>query len=183
MRLDMPVVETSRLLLRPVEEGDACDLYEVYKSPEVTKYLSFPCHEDVDVTLQLIKTRYLPYQRMCIPQAWVMVWKEQEKVIGTLRVHTIEDDIGEIGYALHPAYWHKGIMKEALKELVNVAFEHIGVRRLEAKYEVDNMGSEHVLKACGFQKEGILRQYAKLSDKQYHDMVLAAILKDDLKGE
>ena len=44
MRLDMPIVETERLLLRPIEESDASEIYEYYHDPAVTRYLTFPPH-------------------------------------------------------------------------------------------------------------------------------------------
>lgn len=183
MRLEMPEVETDRLVLRPVEEGDACDMYAYYSDPEVLKYLTLSPHENVDQTLNAIRSYFLPYIKRCVPQTWVIVWKQQEKVIGNLNIHTIEDEIGEVGYLLHRDYWNKGIMREALAQLVDVAFKDIGLRRLEALYEVQHGASGRVLKACGFQTEGILRQYAKLSDGNYHDMVLTAILKSDwMKG-
>lgn len=179
MRLDMPEIETERLFLRPVEASDATDLFEVYSDPLVCKYLTFQPHKDVEVTLSGIKSYHLPYLKLGVPQTWVIEWKQNEKVIGLLNVHTVKEDVGEIGYVLHQGYWNQGIMVEALRELVQVAFTHIGIRRLEALYEKGNIASEKVLLACGFQIEGVLRQLITLSDGLYHDMVLAAILKDD----
>lgn len=183
MQLEMPEVETSRLILRPVEEEDACDMFAYYSDPLVLKYLTLSPHKDVDQTLNTIRCFYLPYLKRCVPQTWVIVWKEQERVIGNLNIHTIEDDIGEIGYLLHQAYWNKGIMKEALPHLIHAGFHDIGLRRIEALYEVHHDASGKVLAKCGFQKEGVLREYVKLSDGRYHDMVLTAILKKDwMKG-
>ncbi|WP_416326714.1 GNAT family N-acetyltransferase [[Eubacterium] hominis] len=183
MKLEMPEIETKRLFLRPIEEGDACDVFAYYSDPRAMQYLTISPHQTIDQTLASIRQYFLPYLKRCVPQTWVIVWKEKEKVIGNLNIHTIEDDIGEIGYVLHPAYWNKGIMKEALPHLIDAGFERIGLRRIEACYEINNIASGKVLKTCGFQKEGIMRQYAKLSDGRYHDMILCAILKEDwMKG-
>lgn len=183
MRYTMPEIETKRLFLRPVEEGDACDMFEYYHDPAVLKYLTLQPHKHVDDTLKAIKQYFLTYEKRQVPQTWVIVWKENEKVIGNLDIHTIEGDCGEIGYLLHQDYWGKGIMREAVEQLVYVGFNHVGLRRIEALYEVTNHASEKVLAACGFQKEGVLRQYAKLSDGKYHDMVITSILRDEwLKG-
>ncbi len=139
MRLDIPVVETERLLLRPIEESDASEIYEYYHDPAVTRYLTFPPHPSIDDTLRVIRAFYLSYERQGVPQTWVMVHKEHDKVIGNLNIHTIDGDIGEIGYVLHPSYWNQGLMKEALQELVYVAFHHTGLRRIEAKVAVDTV--------------------------------------------
>ena len=183
MKLEMPEVETKRLYLRPIEAEDACDVFAYYRDPKTMKYLTLSPHKTVEETLNSITHYFLPYRKRCVPQTWVIVWKEKEKVIGNLNIHTIEDDIGEIGYVLHPAYWNMGIMKEALPHLIAAGFTSVGLRRIEAYYEVFHIASGKVIAACVFQKEGLLRQYAKLSDGRYHDMVLCAILKEDwMKG-
>lgn len=183
MRLTMPEVETKRLYLRPVEEEDACDMFAYYKDPAVMKYLTLQPHKYVDDTLKAIKQYLLPYEKRQVPQTWVIVWKENEKVIGNLNIHTVEGDCGQIGYLLHQDYWGKGIMKEAVEQLVYVGFNHIGLHRIEALYDVEHIASGKVLAACGFEKEGVLRQYAKLSDGKYHDMVITSILREEwLKG-
>ena len=48
MRLDMPCVETAHLLLRPVEEGDVCDMFTYYSDPLVMRYLSLHPHTDIE---------------------------------------------------------------------------------------------------------------------------------------
>ena len=181
MRLDMPIVETERLLLRPIEESDASEIYEYYQDPAVTRYLTFPPHPSIDDTLRVIRAFYLSYERQGVPQTWVMVHKEHDKVIGNLNIHTIDGDIGEIGYVLHPSYWNQGLMKEALQELVYVAFHYTGLRRIEAKVAVEHEKSAALLTKCHFKKEGILRNYTKLSDGIYHDMGLFSLLKEDIK--
>lgn len=179
MRLTMPEVETDRLCLRPIEVSDAADLYAVYSDPSVMRFLTLHPHTNVDQTLHAIRTVFLPFQKRCVPQTWVIEWIQEDKVIGLLNVHTIEDDIGKVGYVLHRDYWNRGIMKEALPQLLKVAFTQLELHRIEAMYEPKNLASGSVLASCGFQQEGILRKYTKLSDDRYHDMVLAAILKDD----
>lgn len=181
MRLDMPCKETARLLLRPVEEQDVCDMHSYFSDPRVMRYVSLAVHYDIDQTLDSIHHYFLQNEKRGVPQPWVIHHKADDKVIGNLDIHTIEDDIGEIGYLLHPDYWHLGIMSEAVRSLVHTAFTHVGLRRVQAFVAVENTHSVGVLKACGFVQEGVLRQYAQLSDGRYHDMILMSILKDDLK--
>lgn len=183
MRLDMPIVETKRLLLRPLEEGDACDMYEYYKDVRVMQFLSGVVHKNIDETLYMVNTWELPYKQRGVPQTWVIEHVQHEKVIGNLNFHTVEDDIGEIGYMLHYDYWNQGIMQEAIQELVNIGFTHVGLRRIEAKCAIDNVASLHLLAKCRFKKEGILRQYAKLQDDTYHDMLIMSILKHEYLEE
>ena len=98
MRLDMPCVETAHLLLRPVEEGDVCDMFTYYSDPLVMRYLSLHPHTDIEETLNSIRSYFLTWEKRGVPQAWVMVHKHDDKVIGNLDIHTIDGDI-EIGRA------------------------------------------------------------------------------------
>lgn len=181
MQRSIPTVETKRLLLRPIEKEDACDVYEIYSSAKVCKYLSIATHGSVDETLQYIYTHYLSFKKQGIPQRWAMLHLAQDKVIGDIGIHTMEDGIGEIGFVLHPSYWHYGYMKEAIHELIQVSFTCLHLHRLQAKVEVSNSASLNVLKSCGFQKEGILRAYEKFDDEHYHDLVMVSILQSEWK--
>lgn len=183
MRLDMPCVETAHLLLRPVEEGDVCDMFAYYSDPLVMRYLSLHPHTDIEETLNSIRSYFLTWEKRGVPQAWVMVHKHDDKVIGNLDIHTIDGDIGEIGYLMHPDYWNQGLMREAVSALVKAGFAHVGLRRMEAYVAVEHPASAAVLKRCGFVQEGILRKLALLSDGRYHDMVLMSILKEDILTE
>lgn len=181
MEWKMPEVETKRLYLRAMELGDVSDLFDYYHDPKVMKYLSIPVHLHIDETLLYMKGNPLAYEQRCNPQAWVMVDKQSEKVIGDLQIHTMEDGIGEIGYMLHSAYWGQQLMQEALVELVKIGFEQFALRRIQALYAVEHLASGKVLQACGFQQEGILRKHSLLKDGKYHNMVLMAIVKEDIQ--
>ena len=134
-------------------------------------------------TLNSIRSYFLTWEKRGVPQAWVMVHKHDDKVIGNLDIHTIDGDIGEIGYLMHPDYWNQGLMREAVSALVKAGFAHVGLRRMEAYVAVEHPASAAVLKHCGFVQEGILRKLALLSDGRYHDMVLMSILKEDILTE
>lgn len=183
MRLDMPSIETKRLLLRPLEEADACDMYAYLQVANVTRYLSFPPHPDVEFTLHTIQKVLLPYAEQQDFETLVILLKEEDKMIGHLRLHSLDEDKAKLSYILHANYWHKGYAQEAVSALMKLGFMHCGLHRIEAMYEVDHKASEGVLLSCGFQKEGVLRQYVKLSDDRYHDMAIAAILKEEYKGD
>ena len=47
----------------------------------------------------------------------------------------------EIGYALHPAFWKKGIMKEAILAVVDYGFNKMHLHSIEANINADNIAS------------------------------------------
>lgn len=179
MNLTMPEVETKRLYLRGLEEEDVVDIFEYCSLPETMRYVSGPKHKDIDFTLRLLRAFYLPYKRRNEPQVWCLVDQEKEKVIGHMYFHEVSIDQAQLAYMLHPAYWGKGYMHEALPELLQVGFSQLELRRITAMVAVSNVRSQKLLESFGFRKEGILKEAEKLSDDCYHDMVLYAILKKE----
>ena len=101
-------------------------------------------------------------------------------MIGTIGFMWINVDYksGEVGYSLGREYWNKGIMTEALREVVRFGFEDLGLNRIEAQHEVSNPASGKVMAHVGMQFEGILRQ--RIRNKGcYADVALYAILRGD----
>src|SRR6185295_19509224 len=64
----------------------------------------------------------------------------------------------EIGYALHPAYWKKGIMKEAILAVLDYGFNTMQLHSVEANINADNNASAGILEATGFIKEAHFKE-------------------------
>ena len=111
-----------------------------------------------------------------------MVHKHDDKVIGNLDIHTIDGDIGEIGYLMHPDYWNQGLMREAVSALVKSWLAHV-IAPHGSLCGCGASGECSGFKALRLCTGGILRKLALLSDGRYHDMVLMSILKEDILTE
>lgn len=72
--------------------------------------------------------------------------------------------IGTVGYTLDPAFHGRHIASRATRLLVRLAFDPDGlaIERLEAVASVQNVASQRVLEAAGFQREGIARGYLRI---------------------
>lgn len=173
----MPVVETERLILRPVSIEDTPDMFEYLKDEEVCKYIYRNFYEQKDV-YRFIKTYYLAYQQRCVPQSYSIVLKETNKMIGTCDFNQLDEDVGEIGFVLNRNYWNSGIMSEAVSKFLEVCFYHLNLRRIEVLHDVRNIACERVVEKCGFEYEGCLREKVILHN-QPCDVKMYAILKND----
>ncbi len=85
--------------------------------------------------------------------------------------------IGEIGYFIDEKYWGKGITTEAVKQAEKIAFEDLGLVRVEIRMEPENKASERIAIKCGYTKEGLVRKAYK-RDGEYRDCLLYAKVKD-----
>lgn len=145
----MKEFETERLLLRPFTDNDAADVYEYAKSPLVGPAAGWPPHKSRAESLEIIRTVF------AAPGVAAVVLKESGKVIGSAGFtgrHRTElpgpDD--EIGYALNPDYWGRGLIPEAVLALLPYGFQTLGLETIWCGYYEGNQKSRRVIEKCGF---------------------------------
>ena len=175
----MPVLETERLVLRKVEMRDAQDMYEYSRDPLVAKHVLWDAHTSVNETKSYL--RYMIRKYRCgDPSSWGIELKATGKIIGTIGYMWYQEDNSscEVGYSLARAEWNKGYMTEALSAVLDYTFHELCFNRVEAQHETDNGASGAVMRKCGMQKEGTLRQ--RLYNKgRYVDVDIYAVLRKE----
>ena len=68
-----------------------------------------------------------------------------------------------LGYKLDKDWLRQGLMSEAVNECVRIAFEELGLHRIEANIMPRNIASLGVVRRCGFVEEGLARKYLKIN--------------------
>ncbi len=173
-----PVLKTSRLVLREIVPGDTERLYHYYSDPMVTEFFMSPikslqeAEEIVDASIGSF------YQQRGI--VWGLSETPDSPLIGTAGYEAISayDSRVEIGYDLAKDYWGRGLMKEALEEMLRFSFDVLAINRIEAFILLENTRSVRTLERLGFTREGVLRQH-RLFCGHFRDDVMMAILKQD----
>ncbi len=180
IRLDVPNVETERLLIRPIELRDTDDLFEICADKRVNDYLAYPLYTEKGKVREYIESILDDPILKHIPPHYVLVEKKSGKMIGTCDFVKSVDGISEIGYSLNYDYWGKGYMSEALMAVIKVGFEHIGFRRIEIRALKGNKRSIRVIEKAGFIYEGTQRKaaYDKIS-RDYMDVRCYSLLLED----
>ena len=175
----MPTLETQRLILRPMNMGDAEDIFEYSQDPQVSQHVLWDAHASIAESKAYL--RYILRQyRNNEPSSWGIVLKQSKKLIGTIGYMwwNQQNRASEVGYSLSRAYWNHGYMTEALRATLSFGFEQMHLYRIEAQHEVDNPASGRVMEKVGMQKEGVLR--GRLYNKGKNvDVSLYAILRGD----
>ncbi|MCE3233544.1 MAG: GCN5-related N-acetyltransferase [Rickettsiaceae bacterium] len=98
------------------------------------------------------------------------------KLAGSIGIINIDGHRGEIGYWLSDEYAGRGIMTEAVGEMVNYCIEDLGLVRIFAPVLTHNKASCRVLEKNGFELEGTLNKYYKKNGK-YIDALCYAKVK------
>ena len=155
----LPTINTSRLSLRWIRADDVDDFYDVYSNPEVMRYWSTLPLPDKDAASKLINEIHEGIKRDDMLK-WGIALRSSDKLIGSVTLFHIDftHRRAEIGYAQGRAYWGQGYMQEALKAVLNHAFEILNLHRIEADVDPRNAASVRTLERLGFQREGYLRE-------------------------
>ena len=92
--------------------------------------------------------------------AWIIEIEKSRTIAGAIRFNSFEKKwrSGEIGYELHPDYWGKGLMTEAVRAVVACGHQTFKWNRIDAWTLPGNAASDRVLEKPGH--EGTLRQKA-----------------------
>ena len=170
-------IENDRLILRRFRLDDAEDMYANWASdPEVTRFLTWPTHSDVDVS-KAVLADWIPKYKDGGFFNWAMEYKDTGKVIGNISVvRLIESiDAAEMGYCMSQAYWGQGLMPEALRAVMDYLFDVVGLNRVAACHDANNPKSGRVMDKAGMKLEGILRAAGKnnlgICDDVWHAMI------------
>lgn len=179
----MPTLETPRLRLRKLNMRDAQDIFNYSQDPQVARYVLWEAQTSLSEARGYIRYMLRKY-RMGEPASWGIEWKETGRIIGTIGFMWIQRDnaAAEVGYSLSRAYWNRGIMTEALAEILRYGFRSLNLNRIEAQHETENPASGAVMRKCGMQREGILRQRL-LNKGRFVDVELYAILRRDFSDK
>lgn len=155
-------LETKRLILRPFTMGDGEAMYRNWASDDaVTRFLTWPSHKNASVSEAVLRDWTGRYEDPAYYQ-WAIVLKDSpDEPIGSIGpVNVIDPRIGmaHIGYCIGKAWWHQGITAEALKTVMDFLFDEVGVNKIESRHDPRNPNSGAVMRKCGMQYEGTLRQ-------------------------
>ncbi|WP_301355217.1 GNAT family N-acetyltransferase [Enterococcus spodopteracolus] len=166
------VIETERLILRPITLEDVEDIFEYAHDVETTRFV-FPRHQSIEDTKISVANFF-----MASPLGkYAIEWKENRKMIGTIDLRIQEGyDTAELGYALNKKYWGQGIMPEAGKALLKLGFEKMDLVRIFAYHNTKNSKSGRVMDKLGMREEAMIPD-AKREKGEIISIVLKGITK------
>ncbi len=172
-------LRTQRIQLRPLTLGDVPAVFAYGADPQVSRYVTWPTHRSVADSLDFVQQVVRRYESGMI-QTWALHHIEQDKLIGTIALDSIDDKnrYGTVGYVLARPWWNQGIMTEVLRAMLDCVFRTTPLNRIEACCDTRNPRSARVMQKSGMTFEGTRRQ-AHFFKEEFHDTHWYAILRDD----
>ncbi len=173
----IPSIETERLVLRSMKVSDAEDMFAYAHREDVTTYLTWYPHRDIEVTrehLTEIGRRY----RTGDFYDWSIVCREDGHMIGTCGFTSFNcaADSAEIGYVLNPFYRGRGLATEAVRAIMEFGFRELSLHRIEAHFIEGNDRSRLLMERVGMSFEGYAREAMRIKG-EYRTIGTCAILR------
>lgn len=147
----IPIIETERLILRPLKIEDAEHIFNTWTSdPRVTKYMIYSTHKKTDETRKWLSDTEEEY-KTGKGYEYGFQLKETGKLIGSGGACLKEKDGNrwDLGYNIAYDYWHKGYTSEAMKAIVDYLSGKKCIKHFIADHAVDNPNSGKVMEKIG----------------------------------
>lgn len=121
-------------------------LFLILKNEEVNKFLPWYPLKNLEETKKFYEEKYAAKYAEPRAYAYAICLKEDNSPIGYMNVDM--DEHHDFGYGLRKEFWHKGIVSEAAKAVVDQV-KNDGVPYITATHDRNNPRSGNVMKACG----------------------------------
>jgi [ribosomal protein S5]-alanine N-acetyltransferase len=168
-------LETERLVLRPLSEADLDALHRISNDPLVRRYL----WDDEPVSMVTIEGIFeqsvREFAEMGVELFGIRL-RGEEKLLGLCGFRSLENTVEiELAYELSPEWWGRGLATEASLACLHYAFEEVGLERVVAGVEPQNVASTKVIEKLGMRYAGEIvpgqpgTPYFALSQKDYRD--------------
>ena len=150
-----PVIETNRLILRPMIISDVSALKKWMPDKSIYTYWGKgPSKAEMNPAL-LFEKPERPTKSFHLGIAQ----KDSNEVIGDIWVYLIENDrMAQVAVRLSKEKHGRGYGTEALSAMTRFCFENTELQRLWTQVDVRNTDSVKMLEKCGYSKEGLIRQ-------------------------
>ena len=149
-----PVIETERLVLRPVSSDDLAAAHRVFDDPAVRRYLWDDGPVSVEATASVLEASARDFSERGVGLFGVRL-RGLEELVGLCGLRW-EEGIGdmEIMYCLLPELWGRGLATEAAEACLRFAFEEAGPERVMAGADEPNTSSLRVIEKLGMRFVG-----------------------------
>lgn len=152
-------IHTERLVLRPHRQTDAGQLHHIYSRPDVAVYLlDDPWTEET--AREKVSERIPKTDLDGETGALAFVIEHEQTVIGDVVLWFTDRErrVAEIGWVLDPGHGGKGFATEAVRAVLDLAFDHYRLHRVAAQMDGRNTASARLAANAGMQHEAHLRQ-------------------------
>ncbi|MDF2840309.1 MAG: RimJ/RimL family protein N-acetyltransferase [Clostridia bacterium] len=178
-------IDSKEIYLRSLEISDAEDLLALQLRNKDFFVKTAPTQQEdfytLDCQLEYIK-RGIHQQENDQRYGFGIFHKEDSLLIGNIMLAAIMRGPFQsciLGYSLDQQYNGRGYISEAVRLLVDFAFNELKLFRIEAGVMPSNIGSIRVLEKAGFQKEGLSRKNIEINGKREDHLLFSKLVEEN----
>ena len=197
-QMEVPaVIETKRLILRPLSMGDVDDLCEYQSKAEIVAYIPWPQRTRDQVIEALEKALSSGKDALADDGDFILLgWEIKDspenraafgeekigKVIGqsNIGMRSSRDQCADIGWVTHQDFQRRGLAFEATHALMSYAYTNFPLHRIVADIDTRNPESAYLAEKLGMRREAEYKD-GEFFKGAWCDMWLYAILKREFK--
>ena len=154
----MQVLETERLIVQHLSDGDAEFMLELLNDPAFIQNIGDRKIRSLDgARAYILNGPVASYAKYGFGLYLVQLKETGESIgiCGLIRRDQLDDV--DIGYAFLPKFWSKGYAIESARAIKQYAHDVIGVKRMVAITDPNNEASIHVLEKLGMKFEKMVQ--------------------------
>jgi RimJ/RimL family protein N-acetyltransferase len=177
------VLETDRVLLRPIDENDLDAFFDLAQDDGMWNYftLNLANKEDLQKWMDAAKSDKAAGTR----RPFTIIDKKINQISGSSSMGNISyhDLRLEIGWSwLGKKFRSSGINFHAKYSMMRYAFEELNFERVEFKTDVLNERAKQGLRKIGGREEGILRSHMTMWNNRRRDSIYFSVIKKEWPG-
>ena len=173
-------LHTEALILRKVRREDAQLYYErIGRCEAVSRYMLFQPHRDLSESVASIEKALLRYETgRCY--RWAIALSEDDSIVGIIELLRFDEetDSCSFAYMLGENFWGRGYGTQALKAVLQFAFEQMQLSYVEVDHMAENPASGAVMQKAGMNYQRTEKgKYEK--NGVYHDARIYRITREE----
>jgi len=172
------ITETERLIIREIGISDTDVMLELHSDLEVHRYLGNKTIKSREGIIDAINSLGKQYANYGVGR-WAMINNNTGEFIGWTGLQFVTESINshknyyDLGYRLLKKFWGQGFATESAFASIDYVFNKLGATEIYAMADIDNVGSNKILKNVGFRfiesfvNEGVKHNWYKLTSSDY----------------
>jgi len=146
---EQPMLETERLTLEPVVEAHAEELFELFRDPELHRYVPY---EEMSLAQHRSRCRVWAARRSPDGSELWLNWAARRRKNGEVIAHfqaTVGRDETSVAYLVAAELQRKGFAREGMRVVLDYLRDVLAVREVKAYIDTRNEASQRLAKALG----------------------------------
>lgn len=145
--------ETSRLVLEPIQEIHANEVYDKLQDARMYEYIpntSPLSNEEIRQQFRKLQQQFGVWDEDTLLLNWMIRLKPENSLIGSIAISVYDTADAWISFEIYPDFWGNGYASEASKKALEVLVMQFKIEIIKARVDARNVPAINLLKNLQF---------------------------------